>query len=396
MDTKKNNPADVEDLFDNHLSKYNTGVEVTEEDAKAGIKIYCKEPYAQELYDKMKEYELESGNNLHACKDLTIGQIYDVTANQISFDDKYIKATECDAGVEIIIPFNEYAFSVEDLSKGESEVDFNVMIIKNDRSGSFIGSQKRCVSINYANELHKHAENKTWFEVKIKKLIKGGYVAIYKDTIECFIPGSHAGANVIRDFSKLLGATLNVMVDNYDRSNDLFILSYKKYIQRSMPLMVSELQFGKKYTGILTNRPYDFGVFVEFEGYYTGLIHSSEFENYNEVKSTLKADDEIDFYIKNVTKKGSQYRIVLTLDPDTIDSEKKRWDQLRSRTEGESFEYEVDSSNNSISIYIDGESFNVTMRRRDLERNLNHYPMVKVSKVDPINKNLKFEFVESD
>jgi predicted RNA-binding protein with RPS1 domain len=186
------------------------------------------------------------------------------------------------------------------------------------------------------------------------------------------------------------------MVDNYDASNDLFILSYKKYIQKSMPYMVSELNFGRKYTGILTNRPYDFGVFVEFEGYYTGLIHSSEFENYDKIKSTLKAGDEIDFYIKNVTKKGSQYRIVLTLDPDTIDSEKKRWDQLRSRTEGQSFEYDVDSSNNSISIYIDGESFNVTMRRLDLERNLNNYPMVKVSKVDPINKNLKFECVESN
>ena len=160
--------------------------------------------------------------------------------------------------------------------------------------------------------------------------------------------------------------------------------------------MVSELQFGKKYTGTLTNKPYDFGVFVEFEGYYTGLIHSSEFENYNDVKSTLKAGDEIDFYIKNVTRKGSQYRIVLTLDADTIDSEKKQWDDLRTRTEGESFEYEVDSNNNSISIYIDGESYQVTMRRTDLERNLNKYPMVKVSKVDPINKSLKFEFVESE
>jgi len=394
MNTNKNNTANVEDIFAN-IGKYNTRVKVTDEDAKAGIKIYCQEPYAQELYDKMKAYELETGNSIHACKDLTIGNIYDVNANQISFDGKYIKATEVNSAVEIIIPFNEFSSSIDELAKGDN-TNFNLMIIKTDRSGSYIGSQKRCVSINYERELNSHFANKTWFEVKIKKLIKGGYVAMYKDTIECFIPGSHAGANVIRDFSKLLGETLNVMVDNYDKSNDLFILSYKKYIQKSMPLMVSELQFGKKYTGTLTNKPYDFGVFVEFEGYYTGLIHSSEFENYNDVKSTLKAGDEIDFYIKNVTRKGSQYRIVLTLDADTIDSEKKQWDDLRTRTEGESFEYEVDSNNNSISIYIDGESYQVTMRRTDLERNLNKYPMVKVSKVDPINKSLKFEFVESE
>ena len=393
MDTNKNNTADLEDIF-SRTGKYNTNVKVTKEDAKAGIKIYCQEPYAQELYDKMKAYELRTGNSIHACKDLTVGQIYDVSANQISFDGKYIKATEVNSGVEIIIPFNEFSYSIDELAKGDN-TKFNLLIIKTDRSGSYIGSQKRCVSINYEKELQDHFSNKTWFEVKIKKLIKGGYVAMYKDTVECFIPGSHAGANVIRDFSKLLGETLNVMVDNYDKSNDLFILSYKKYIEKSMPIMVSELQFSKKYIGTLTNRPYDFGVFVEFEGYYTGLIHSSEFENYNEIKSTLKAGDEVEFYIKNVTRKGQQYRIVLTLDLTTVDSEKKQWDDLRTRTEGESFKYEVDSNNNSISIYIDGESYQVTMRRKDLERNLNQYPMVKVSKVDPINKSLKFEFVES-
>jgi len=290
MDTNKNNTANVEDIFAN-TGKYNTRVKVTDEDAKAGIKIYCQEPYAQALYDKMKAYELETGNSIHACKDLTIGNIYDVNANQISFDGKYIKATEVNSAVEIIIPFNEFSSSIDELAKGDN-TNFNLMIIKTDRSGSYIGSQKRCVSINYEKELNSHFANKTWFEVKIKKLIKGGYVAMYKDTIECFIPGSHAGANVIRDFSKLLGETLNVMVDNYDKSNDLFILSYKKYIQKSMPLMVSELQFGKKYTGTLTNKPYDFGVFVEFEGYYTGLIHSSEFENYNDVK----AGDQIEVF----------------------------------------------------------------------------------------------------
>lgn len=391
MNTNENNQPDVEDIFAN-TGKYNTRVKVTDEDAKAGIKIYCQEPYAQELYDKMKAYEKASGVSIHACKDLTIGQIYDVTANQISFDEKYIRSSEVNSAVEIIIPFNEFASSIDELTKGE-DTDFNVMITKIDSSGNYIGSQKRCLSTNYAKELKEHFANKTWFEVKIKKLINGGYVAMYKDTVECFIPGSHAGANVILDFSKLLGTTMNVMVDNYDKSNNLFILSYKKYIQKSMPIMVSELKFGHKYTGTLTNKPLDFGVFVEFEGYFTGLIHSSEFEDYAEVKRTMKAGDEIDFYIKNVTKKGSNFRVACTLDPETIDPEKKRWDELRSRTEGESFEYEVNSSNNTISIYIDGESYKVTMRRRDLERNLTHYPMVKVSKVDPINKNLKFEFV---
>ena len=63
-----------------------------------------------------------------------------------------------------------------------------------------------------------------------------------------------------------------VMVENFDSVNNLFIVSYKKYIKETLPQKVSDLSFGQKYTGTLTNNPYDFGVFVEFQNYYTGLF----------------------------------------------------------------------------------------------------------------------------
>ena len=380
-------------VFEN-TGKYNTKVKITEEDRKGGLKILCKEPYAQELYDKMKAYESQTGERIHAMKDLVEGGIYQVVAKQISFEDRMITVNEVNSGTQIDIPFREFSREIESLTRGEG-LNFKVMVTKSTGSNEFIGSERKCLSVNYKAELVQHLESDTWFEVKILKLIKGGYLAKYKDSIECFIPGSHAAANIIRDFNKLIGKTINAMVDNYDQNNDLFILSYKKYIQHSMPQMVSELEFGKQYTGILTNNPYDFGVFVEFEDYFTGLIHSTEFENYDSVKRNLKSGDEISFYIKNVTRKGKQYRIVLTLDPATIDSEKRQWSDLRDRTENKVFEYDVDSKSNSIKIHIDGELYEVTLRRKDLERNLSLYPKVRVSKVDPINKNLKFEFVET-
>ena len=376
-----------------HSEKYNTSLNLIDRDIDSKMKILCKEPYAQAYYDAICSHENNLGITGSVCKDLKEGVIYDVKAVTLSFDDKFIYAQEVNSGVEIAIPFKEYSKPPEELSSG-GDPFFNVMIIKSDKHGIFTGSEKKCVAINHVKELTDHYNKQMWFEVKIKKLIKGGYVALYKDSVECFIPGSHAGANVIRDFSKLLGETINVMVDNYDKSNNLFILSYKKYIAKSMPYMISELEFGKKYTGILTTKPYDFGMFVEFEGYYTGLIHATEFPNYAETKAKYKAGDEIDFYIKNVTKKGKDYRVVLTLDEDEIDSEKKRWDVLRSKTENQTFEYDVNSNKSSIKIYIDGESYNVTLQRNDLQRDLGMYPKVKVSKVDPINQSLKFEFVE--
>jgi predicted RNA-binding protein with RPS1 domain len=156
---------------------------------------------------------------------------------------------------------------------------------------------------------------------------------------------------------------------------------------------ISDLQFGKKYTGTLTNRPYDFGIFVEFEDYYTGLIHSTEFSNYEDIKRQYRSGDEIEFYIKNVTRKGKEYRIVLTTDPESIDAEKKRWDDLRSRTENQIFDYDVDQERSSIKIKIDDLEYEVTLKRKDLEETSKSFPKVKVFKVDPINKSLKFEFV---
>jgi len=394
MKSNKNNEEDFDAIF-NTSGKFNSTINISQEDKDAGIKVYCQEPYAQDLYDAMKAHESRTGISTHACKDLEIGEIYEVKATHISFDNKHVSAEEVSSRVDVIIPFNEYISSLDDLLNGENP-SFNVMIIKNDRNCAFVGSEKDCVSINNKNELQTHFKENTWFEVKINKLIKGGYLVSYKSTVDCFLPGSHAGANVIRDFSKLLGSTINVMVDNYDKSNDLFILSYKKYIVKSMPAMVSELEFGKQYTGTLTTKPYDFGVFIEIDGYYTGLVHSSEFDDYNTAKTQLRAGDELDVYIKNVTKNGSQYRVVLTLDPESIDPEKKQWDDLRNRTKGESFDYEVDPNNSSIQIQVDDESFKVTLRKKDLQRNLNLYPKVRVSNVDPINKSIQFEFVENE
>jgi ribosomal protein S1 len=185
---------------------------------------------------------------------------------------------------------------------------------------------------------------------------------------------------------------MNVMVDNYDKSNDLFILSYKKYIKKSMPLMVSELKFGPEKAGTLTTKPYDFGVLVEFDDYFTGLIHSSEFEDYDTVKSTLKAGDPINFFIKNVTNKGKEYRVVLTLDEESIDPVKAQWTTFRDKVEGTKVDYTINYSDNSMTLNIDGNDHIIPLKKRDMEKNLELFPKVLISKVDPINQRLKFEF----
>jgi ribosomal protein S1 len=374
------------------VGKYNTTVKLTPEDEKANVKIYCQEPYAQQLYDLMVAYD-KTGKA--AIKDLEENSVYQVRANIVSFTDKIIYAEEVISQTPIVIPFREYSKNIEALSKGEDR-DFLVMVYKSTKHGEHFGSERKALSISHKQELFDHLNNNTWFDVTITKLIKGGYLALYKKEVECFIPGSHAAANVVHNFNDMLNKTLPVMVDNYDQSNDLFILSYKKYVTESMPTMIEKLQFNREYTGVLTNKPYDFGVFVEINGYFTGLVHYSEFENYDDIRKTLKTGDTLNVFVKDITTKGpqKQIRIVLTLNQENVNSEKLAWQNLKEKTETRSFNYSIDAKNNSIAIDIDGENYEVSLKRKDLEKNLNRFPMVRVSKVDILNRSLKFEFVE--
>lgn len=370
-------------------STYNSNIVLTNEDKKAKVKIYCTEPYAQELYDIMSSHP--SYNNI-SPKELTQGHVYRVNAKRISYKDETIYAEESGSSSHVIIPFREYSGDIEELANGVNS-EFYVQLYKSTKFGEHYGSEKKAHSVAYKQELFENLNDNQWFEVTITKLIKGGYLALYKGEIECFIPGSHAAANIVHNFNDMLNRTLTVMVDNYDHSNDLFILSYKKYVAESMPTMIGNLEFNREYTGVLTNKPYDFGVFVEIDGYYTGLVHSSEFKDYDDIRKTLKTGDTLPVFVKDITTKGSQFRIVLTLNQDSTNADKLAWQKLKERTESKTFTYEVNLKKNSISIDIDGENYEVSMRRKDLEKNLTEFPYVKVSKVDILNKSLKFEFV---
>jgi ribosomal protein S1 len=115
--------------------------------------------------------------------------------------------------------------------------------------------------------------------------------------IKCFLPGSLAAANKINDFDAFIGKTFFVMIDGYVAAKDIFVVSYKKYLSRIMEQKIQELDLTKKYKGYVTGTS-NFGVFVEWEDIYTGLLHKTEFEN--QTVGGFNTGDEIEFYIKEV------------------------------------------------------------------------------------------------
>ena len=129
--------------------------------------------------------------------------------------------------------------------------------------------------------------------------------------MRAFMPGSLAAPNKIVDFQSYIGREVIVMVEDFLREIDSFIVSHKKYLAHVLPTRIRELDLSKKYAGTVTGCS-KYGTFVEFEEIFTGLLHMSKMDaetrSQFDVRS-IKPGDAIEFYISEITKDN---RIILT------------------------------------------------------------------------------------
>jgi ribosomal protein S1 len=189
---------DFDLLFSQGHDKINHRIKLTPADKKARVQIFCKEPYAQELYNLY----YSSGNLITpANKDFEVGRVCKVTAKRIDFNNKMIEAQDDATLSTIFIPFREFTEEPSLLVHTEISASFKIVIYKVD-NGDYLGSEKRCAALTYRDDLEEFLKTEKWFYVKVTNLVKGGYLALYKGTVKCFLPGSHAAANVIRDFNE--------------------------------------------------------------------------------------------------------------------------------------------------------------------------------------------------
>ena len=257
-----------------------------------GSKVYCHEPYAQEIYDKMFNFMGDREYN----KDLKTGNSYECEI--LSLTENYAIA-QTDSGQSIYIDLvkerkdsTRLRIASIDFSIG-SKVDATVRNVMGTYYGSVVEGYINNTKVEFFDQIHKES---VAYEAIVKSVNKGGYL-VDVHGIECFLPGSLAAANKITDFESYVGKTLYVMIDGYVQQKDIFVVSYKKYLQKIMEQKIQELDLTKKYKGHVTGTS-NFGVFVEWEDVYTGLIHKTEFEN--QVVEGFRAGDEIEFYIKEV------------------------------------------------------------------------------------------------
>lgn len=148
------------------------------------------------------------------------------------------------------------------------------------------------------------------YTAKIIEANKGGFF-VEVQGIEAFMPGSLAAPNKILNFSSYVGKEVIVMIEDFLKEMNSFIVSHKKYLAHIIPIKITELNLNKKYSGLITGCS-KYGIFVEFEELFTGLLHITKMDNETKNKfeqQLIKPNDCIEFYISEITKDN---RIILT------------------------------------------------------------------------------------
>jgi len=283
------------------------------------IKCFSREVYSQQLFDL-----INNDNFTIVKKDLERGDQVLVTAIKNVVDSRV--TVQLLSGFTLEVNFNDEKKLLQVF--GYSDVKEFCDLLKNPDFAAGFVSNKLYVSIieskpnlkfslwqGYLNTLKtefvQQISNPTKaYKAKIIDANRGGFFCEVQG-IQAFMPGSLAAPNKIYDFNAMIGKEVIVMVEDYLNDMASFIVSHKKYLDYIIPIKIKELDLTKQHSGYVTGTS-AYGIFVEFDEIFTGLLHTSKMhpetlEKFN--AKEFKSGESIDFYISEISKYN---RIILS------------------------------------------------------------------------------------
>lgn len=309
----------------------------------SNVKIYSREPYAQELFDLMHQFQL----GLTEVFNVVIGEnhtgtVYSVDQEWASIDIGHREMVYIDMSRESQVSKNK-------LIPGE-KIDVEIVADRGSNSRGFIvGSVEAGIKAAALKEMLKSAEegNTAYIGTVTGMIPNGGYF-VNVQGIDCFMPGSLAGINKLANFESVLNTQMYVVPMSYSPERGTVIVSHRKYLQALIPGKVEELKntMGETKTGNVTGSA-KYGVFVEFDGCLTGMIHANdlnvEFAKKHKSRE-INPGDEITFMVKEIITDEkitlTQLEYVETVDP---------WKDIA--TKYKSFPVEVKGTIKSVKDY---------------------------------------------
>jgi len=307
-------------------------------------KCFSREPYAQELFDifssnKSVNKDLKKGD----C--VCITDIYNICGSKITIEILGGLSIDIDLSREKkFIQLYGYQ-SVDEFINVILEPNYLKSLIDSGIYAYVVESTPALKISLWQGHIKKIKEEfmeqiQTSTKAYIAKIIeanKGGFF-VEVQGINAFMPGSLAAPNKIMNFQSYVGKEVIVMIEDFLTDINSFIVSHKKYIEYILPSKIKELNTTIKYKGIITGTS-KYGIFIEFEDIFTGLLHSSKMkeETSNKFKTgKYNQGDLMQFYINEITKDN---RIILT--EESPMEKKDKFTKFINENEGKILESEI-------------------------------------------------------
>jgi predicted RNA-binding protein with RPS1 domain len=291
--------------------------------AKYGVKIFNNQPYALDYFEKVflgsepesKEPRVGESRRIVGISgvnekeiQVTLSGFIDATID-VRSEKHFLGLLNVTAG-ELIEWLSEPENRESFLSNGYTVI---VETIKPYVKASISKGHTLKIKNEFFEQISKPSSA---YYGKIKEKNGGGFI-INVQGVDGFLPGSLAATNIVRDFDSMIGKEIPVMVEDYLKDSDTFVFSYKKYVNYIISTKIDDLDLEKKYTGTVTGAA-KYGIFVEFEEFFTGLIHTSKMTpefSARFSKGELKPGNVVEFWIKEIT---NDKKIILTDEDPSI------------------------------------------------------------------------------
>lgn len=285
-----------------------------------GVKVFSQSKNAQQLYD------LYAGSFTTMVPDINVG---DKLTGKIWANDG--KWATIDVGYRefIYIDIEKEAPTFREMIVKDRELSVKVIATHRER-GFVVGSVTEGTKQAIFNELLEAAkEENTAYPGRVNQMIPGGGYMVLVQGIECFMPGSLAGINKLANFESIIGTDLYVVPVSYSHEKGTVVVSHRKYLQALIPNAIEDLRnnIEVEQEGHVTGST-KYGVFVEFAGCLTGMIHINDLSGETAemyAKHTLEPGTPIKFLVKDII---SNTKITLT---QKLDSKVNPWNGASKR-----------------------------------------------------------------
>lgn len=269
-------------------------------------KVYSREPYAQDMYNKMVGHIEEHDIVTHLkFGDSYSGKVFAVTQNSASIDIGYRQL--------IYVNLDKEEGEFKNIQPGE-EVSVIITSPLNDDKKPIMGSVSEGTKrATFQEMLEAIKDQSTAWVGKVKRMLEDAGYMININGIDCFMPGSLAGINKLHDFESIVGEEIYVVPVSFSKERKTMVVSHRAYLKTLIPDAIEKLKENlmEEIVGTVTGSA-KYGVFCEFSKCLTGMIHVNDLDEDTLVrhkKREIQPGEEIKFKVKDII---SNTKITLT------------------------------------------------------------------------------------